>query len=142
MAYRVEWEGAGVVAHVTGTLLGEDMVGLVRDICEDPRFAALQFCIVDASAADTYQVDDQDSVASSATLIGSSFTNARVVVAVISRHAMSHAICGRLIEMNAMPFPPAVFPDLGMARRWIEAELPYRRSAGAVVEAWERSRRA
>lgn len=135
MSYRLDWEEGGVCARLTGTLAEPDLRGLITGICEDPRFDALKFCIVDASSVESFAVDEAQVLANAASLIGAAFTNGRVVVAVVSTQVASHAICGQLVEMGAMPFPPAVFPHIDMARRWISVELPYRRSLAAAVNA-------
>lgn len=136
MGYQVEWHADGVRARLSDVLRGTDLLALVCAVCEDARFDNLRYCIVDATDIDGLQVDDEHFTSSCATLIGAAFTNAHVVVAVISTHAACHALCGRMVEMRVMPFPPAVFPALDMALRWIGAELPARGSPRSIPKRW------
>jgi hypothetical protein len=131
MPYQPEWETSGVVARVSGTMVSADLLGLVTEICQDGRFDDLLYCVVDTSRAEGFAIEENQVLVSGASLIGAAFTNARVVVTVISSRSASHAVCGTLVEMSAMPFPPVVFPDIAMARRWINAEVIYRQSLAA-----------
>jgi hypothetical protein len=134
MSYRIDWEAAGVVATLTETLHGIDLAGMVTEICGDTRFDELKYCIVDTTNVARVAVDEEHVLGSAASLIGAAFSNARVVVTVVSTLAESHAICGKLCEARAMPFLPAVFPDVRMARRWIQSEIPFRKTDAACAE--------
>ncbi len=134
MSYQIAWESNGVVVTVTDTLAGRDLCGFVEKICEDIRFDALRYCIVDLSCVERVTVDDEHVITSAASLIGAAFSNARVVVTVVSMRAAVHALCGSLCETRAMPFLPAVFPDQRMARRWLQTEIAYRQSDAATPE--------
>jgi hypothetical protein len=124
MPVEIAWEPRGVRSRFFGPVTATDLLHHVREICRHPDFDGLRFSILDFRDA-TDAVDDADLLEVNAELIGSQYTNSKILVAAITA---DHAVIGhltRFIGLGVLNRQIQVFSTPEAAMDWIAEQSTF-----------------
>jgi hypothetical protein len=118
MPVEMAWESRGVRSRFFGSVTAADLLHHVREVCRHPDFSNLRFSILDFRHA-TDAVEDADLLEVRAELIGSQYTNPRILVAAITteRAAIDHLT--RFIGLGVLNQQIQIFSTPDDAMDWI-----------------------
>jgi len=118
MPVEMAWELRGVRSRFFGSVTAADLLHHVREVCRHPDFSDLRFSILDFRHA-TDAVEDADLLEVRAELIGSQYTNPKILVAAITteREAIDHLT--RFIGLGVLKQQIQIFSTPDDAMDWI-----------------------
>jgi hypothetical protein len=118
MPVEMAWESRGVRSRFFGSVTAADLLHHVREVCRHPDFSDLRFSILDFRHA-TDAVEDADLLEVRAELIGSQYTNPKILVAAITteREAIDHLT--RFIGLGVLNQQIQIFATPDDAMDWI-----------------------
>ena len=118
MPVEMTWESRGVRSRFFGSVTAADLLHHVREVCRHPDFNDLRFSILDFRHA-TDAVEDADLLEVRAELIGSQYTNPKILVAAITteREAIDHLT--RFIGLGVLNQQIQIFATPDDAMDWI-----------------------
>ena len=118
MPVEMTWELRGVRSRFFGSVTAADLLHHVREICRHPDFSDVRFSILDFRHA-TDAVEDADLLEVRAELIGSQYTNPKILVAAITteREAIDHLT--RFIGLGVLNQQIQIFATPDDAMDWI-----------------------
>ena len=118
MPVEMAWESRGVRSRFFGSVTAADLLHHVREVCRHPDFSDLRFSILDFRHA-TDAVEDADLLEVRAELIGSQYTNPKILVAAITteREAIDHLT--RFIGLGVLKQQIQIFSTPDDAMDWI-----------------------
>ena len=118
MPVEMAWESRGVRSRFFGSVTAADLLHHVREVCRHPDFSDLRFSILDFRHA-TDAVEDADLLEVRAELIGSQYTNPKILVAAITteREAIDHLT--RFIGLGVLNQQIQIFSTPDDAMDWI-----------------------
>ncbi|MGE4299309.1 MAG: hypothetical protein AB7E47_14930 [Desulfovibrionaceae bacterium] len=120
MPYDIAWEPNGVVWTFHGVLTGVETRQANLDIYGDSRFDGLRYQIVDLLHVERFAVTSDALDESAALDEVASFTNPRLVVAVVAAEEEAISIAEMYQSaMKASCWEVQIFPSMGEARDWI-----------------------
>ena len=124
MPVEMIWELRGVRSRFFGSATAADLLHHVREICRHPDFRDLRFSILDFRDA-TDAVDDADLLEVRAELIGSQYTNPKILVAAITteREAIDHLT--RFIGLGVLNQQIQIFSTPDDAMDWIAEQSTF-----------------
>jgi len=124
MPVKMTWESRGVRTRFLGSVTAADLLNHVRKICRHPDFSDLRFSILDFRDA-TDAVDDADLLEVRAELIGSQYTNPKILVAAITA---DNAVIGhltRFISLGVLNRQIQIFSTPEAAMDWIAEQSTF-----------------
>jgi hypothetical protein len=118
MPVEMTWELRGTRSRFFGSVTAADLLHHVREVCRHPDFSDLRFSILDFRHA-TDAVEDADLLEVRAELIGSQYTNPKILVAAITteREAIDHLT--RFIGLGVLNQQIQIFATPDDAMDWI-----------------------
>ena len=124
MPVEMTWESRGVRSRFFGSVTAADLLHHVREVCRHPGFGDLHFSILDFRDA-TDAVDDADLLEVRAELIGSQYTNPKILVAAITteREAIDHLT--RFIGLGVLNQQIQIFSTPDDAMDWIAEQSTF-----------------
>ena len=124
MPVEMAWESRGVRTRFRGSVTAADLLHHVREICRHPDFSNLRFSILDFRDA-TDAVADADLLEVNAELVGSQYTNPRILVAAITtdRQVIGHLT--RFIGLGILNRQLQVFSTPEAAMDWIAEQSAF-----------------
>ena len=124
MPVEMTWELRGVRSRFFGSVTTADLLHHVREICRHPDFSDVRFSILDFRHA-TDAVDDADLLEVRAELIGSQYTNPKILVAAITteREAIDHLT--RFIGLGVLNQQIQIFSTPDDAMDWIAEQSTF-----------------
>jgi hypothetical protein len=124
MPVEMTWELRGVRSRFFGSVTAADLLHHVREICRHPDFSDVRFSILDFRHA-TDAVDDADLLEVRAELIGSQYTNPKILVAAITteREAIDHLT--RFIGLGVLNQQIQIFSTPDDAMDWIAEQSTF-----------------
>ena len=124
MPVEMAWEPHGVRSRFFGRVTAADLLHHVQEICRHPDFADLRFSILDFRNA-TDAVDDAELVELKAELIGSQYTNPRILVAAITGDPRIIRHLTRFIGLGVLNRQIQVFPTPEAAMDWVAEQSSF-----------------
>jgi hypothetical protein len=124
MPLEMIWEPRGVRTRFFGSVTAADLLHHVREICRHPDFSDLRFSILDFRDA-TDAVDDAKLLDVRAELIGSQYTNPKILVAAITA---DHAVIGhltRFISLGVLNRQIQIFSTPEAAMDWVAEQSTF-----------------
>jgi hypothetical protein len=124
MPVEMAWELRGVRSRFFGSVTAADLLHHVQEVCRHPDFSDLRFSILDFRDA-TDNVADADLLEVSAELVGSQYTNPRILVAAITteREAIEHLT--RFIGLGVLNRQIQIFSTPDAAIDWIAEQSTF-----------------
>lgn len=124
MPVKMTWESRGVRTLFLGPVTAADLLHHVQEVCRHPGFNDLRFSILDFRGA-TDAVDDADLLEVNAELVGSQYTNPRILVAAITsdRKVIGHLT--RFIGLGVLNRQLQVFSTPEAALDWIAEQSAF-----------------
>jgi len=124
MPVEMTWELRGIRSRFFGSVTAADLLHHVREVCRHPDFGDLRFSILDFRDA-TDAVDDADLLEVRAELIGSQYTNPKILVAAITteREAIDHLT--RFIGLGVLNQQIQIFSTPDDAMDWIAEQSTF-----------------
>ena len=124
MPVEMTWELRGVRSRFFGSVTAAELLHHVREICRHPDFSDLRFSILDFRHA-TDAVEDADLLEVRAELIGSQYTNPKILVAAITteREAIDHLT--RFIGLGVLNQQIQIFSTPDDAMDWIAEQSTF-----------------
>jgi hypothetical protein len=124
MPVEMAWELRGVRSRFFGSVTAADLLHHVREVCRHPDFSDLRFSILDFRDA-TDAVADADLLEVTAELVGSQYTNPRILVAAITteREAIDHLT--RFIGLGVLNRQIQIFLTPDAAMDWIAEQSTF-----------------
>ena len=124
MPVEIAWELRGVRSRFFGSVTAADLLHHVREVCRHPDFSDLRFSILDFRHA-TDAVEDADLLEVRAELIGSQYTNPKILVAAITteREAIDHLT--RFIGLGVLNQQIQIFSTPDDAMDWIAEQSTF-----------------
>ncbi len=124
MPVEMAWELRGVRSRFFGSVTAADLLHHVREVCRHPDFSDLRFSILDFRDA-TDAVADADLLEVTAELVGSQYTNPRILVAAITteREAIEHLT--RFIGLGVLNRQIQIFSTPDAAIDWIAEQSTF-----------------
>ena len=124
MPVEMTWELRGVRSRFFGSVTAAELLHHVREICRHPDFSDLRFSILDFRHA-TDAVEDADLLEVRAELIGSQYTNPKILVAAITteREAIDHLT--RFIGLGVLKQQIQIFSTPDDAMDWIAEQSTF-----------------
>ena len=124
MPVEMTWEPRGIRSRFFGSVTAADLLHHVREVCHHPDFNDLRFSILDLRDA-TDAVDDADLLEVRAELVGSQYTNPKILVAAITteRGAIDHLT--RFIGLGVLNQQIQIFSTPDDAMDWIAEQSTF-----------------
>jgi len=124
MPVEMIWELRGVRSRFFGSVTAADLLHHVREVCRHPDFSDLRYSILDFRDA-TDAVKDADLLEVRAELIGSQYTNRKILVAAITteREAIDHLT--RFIGLGVLNHQIQIFSTPDDAMDWIAEQSTF-----------------
>lgn len=141
MPYTSEWKRPGLETRFSGPFTGEVMRDCIEAVTQHPNFEDHRYHICDFRDVTSLDVSDQAIVDSCALLIGSSYTNANVLVTAVATQDFMKAFLDRFVALGVSPFPIKRFATPDEAQTWVFATLARARPKASLVGADARDAR-
>ena len=127
MPFETQWFSPGFWSRFKGTLTDVELRRCVEGVCVHRFFDEHRYHVVDLSDVDFVDVSDEAILEASAQLLGSSATNASVLVVAVSASALVDALLDRFVTLGVVPFPIKRVRAHEDALAWIDRMLPVAR---------------
>lgn len=119
MSYEIIWERRGVIKRYFGHVTTDDLVQSVVDVEKDARFDSLRYCINDFLGITGISSSPQDIEDISALDKGASFSNPRIMIAVVTTSPEVISLANEYANSALNSYPTKIFSSLDDARSWL-----------------------
>lgn len=124
MSFHVTWEKHGVYVRYTGQTNDEEITRFAEGVEADHRFDHIRYVLHDFLECTGLTHSPEVMELLAATDGASSFTNPRIVIAVVHDREDVAAMVKTYLSAGFSKFMVREFPSLALARGWLQSHLP------------------